>query len=164
MASPEVITRVDPSAAPDSYRYLTNGCISTIAFSADPNAPLFEIAVTPPGIDNGDEIDTTTMWNDTCRTKIGRCFDDWTPASMRVAYDPEFYSIYNNLLSQNQAITISFPNGDNLTFWGYMKSFIPSEMEDGVFPEADVEIVVSNWDHVNCVEACPVFQEATGTC
>lgn len=165
MALPATTTRLDPAAdAQGSYRYLTNGCITTVAFSAVAGYPLFEISVTPPGIDNGDEIDTTTMWNDSCRTKYPRCWDEWTPASMRVAYDPEFYGVYTSLIGVNQSVTVTFPNGDTLDFFGYMKSFIPSELEDGKFPEAEVEIVVTNWDPVNCEEWCPHFTEAAGTC
>lgn len=46
---------------------LGDGFSTKIAFAADADVSLWEKTVTPPGVDGGDAVDTSTMHN-TCRS------------------------------------------------------------------------------------------------
>lgn len=159
MAAPSTTTRVAPNGVK-----LDDGFSTTIAFALDPDIAFFEKSVQPPGIDGGDAIETTTMHNTAWRTMSSRQLKTLTEISTTVAYDPAVYTQILSLINQEGSITIEFPDGSTLDFYGYLKSFEPSELQEGEQPEASISIVPTNWDPVNCVEAAPVLTSATGTC
>jgi hypothetical protein len=67
------------------------------------------------------------------------------------------------LINNETTITVHFPDGSTLAFYGYLKTFEPQEMTEGEQPEAECEFVVTNWDPANRVEAGPVMVEVAGT-
>ncbi len=168
MANPINTARTNPLTA--GNRPMPNGFQTLIAFQLAPALAFFEKAVTPPGMDGGEPIDITTMWNNRSRTKAPRALIEPTNASMRVGYDMAALdpgvvaTTIEDLINDNQMITVHYPDTSQYSFWGWLKTFIPGEMEDGVFPEADMEIVQSNWDDVNCVEADALVTSSDGTC
>ena len=162
MAAPAVITRENPFGNRAAFK-LDDGYRSTIAFASVPGLEIWEKEVQPPGIDNGDDIDTTTMWNENYRTHMPRQLNDLTESTVTGAYDP---CIYNNLLvlaGSCENITITFPDLSTLSFWGYIKTVEFSPLVEGEQPEVTLTIQPTNYDCCNCVEAGPVM-DCTGTC
>lgn len=172
MAAPANTNRLSPLAL--GFGPLPNGYRAFIAFENAPSLAVFEKAVTPPGMDGGEPIDITTMHNVRSRTKAPRHLIEPTDTSMRVGYNTIVWDdthaqditeeTIEDLINDNQSITVSFPDGATYDFFGWLKSWTPSEMEDGIFPEADMVIVQSNWDHINCVESVAVFTPGVGSC
>ena len=127
---------------------LKDGLGMTITFAGD--ATFFldvdPSSITPPGIDGGDAIDTTSHSNSTYRTKYPRTLVEITDASFTAAYDPDAYDDILAQLNVNQAITFTFPGtGTNtLVVYGFLKSFIPNELVEGEQATAEFEIVITN--------------------
>lgn len=153
------ITRVTPTGTK-----LTDGYPTKIAFEADTNVTFWEKAVTPPGVDGGDKIDQTTMFNATWRTYAARSLKELTDGSITVAYDPKVYDEIVALVNVETEITVKFSDLSTLSFFGYLKSFTPGELVEGEQPEAEVEFVCTNIDPASGTETGPTFVEnATGT-
>lgn len=159
MAAPVTTTRQAPAGIK-----LRDGFSTKIAFENDPDVSFWEKTVQPPGIDGEDEIDITDMHNVAVRTRAARSLYTLTPVNTTVAYDPNVYNNIMSLVNSEGSITIHFPDGSTLDFFGYLKSFTPSENSEGEEPEADIVIVPTNTDpDNNYVEAVPVLTEVSGT-
>lgn len=142
---------------------LNDGFSTKIAFAADADVSFWEKTVTPPGIDGGDPIDITNMFNSAVRTKAARSLYDVTDASLSVQYDPVVYDQIIALINVNTSITVHFPNGDTLDFFGYLRSFTPQENQEGEEPLADIVIVSTNVDSSDGTETAPNYKTSTGT-
>ncbi len=128
---------------------IDDGHPTTVAFSAGSSGITFlmyEKGVTPPGVSAGGENDTTTMRNDTWRTKAPKSLKSLMPSSFTGAYDPEVLEEVNEMVGVNQEIVITFPDSSTWTFWGWMDEFIPNEIVEGEQPTANVTIIPSNQD------------------
>lgn len=159
MAAPSTTTRQTPGGIA-----LERGFPCTIAFERDPDVSFWEKNITPPALDGGDAIETQTMHNLVYRTKAPRGLITVDDISLTVAYDPDVYNqIKNNLINRNGSITLEWADGTTCSFWGYLQKFEPGEMNEEDQPEADITIVVTNWDHNNNVEAGPVWTSVAGT-
>lgn len=152
MAAPTPTARTSPPGIP-----LGDGYQTLVTFGADPDVNLWEKQVTPPGLDGGDSVDTTTMINSTYRTMRARNLLSMTEAKMTAAYDPVCYTELEALINVETTVTITFPDGSTLAFYGYLQKLEASEIEEGEQPEAEVTIAVTNWDPVNNVEAGPAL-------
>lgn len=162
MANPVNTPRTDPSSA--TVQRLPDGHSTLIAFNRAPNLKIWEVEVTPPGLDGGDEINITTMHNVRWRTMISRALITLTPASVVCAYDPDAYNaILDFLLNQEGSITCQFPDGSDLDFFGFLKRFTPNSHKEGEMPTAAAEIVPTNYDPANRVEAGPILTSVAGT-
>lgn len=141
---------------------LKNGHGFTIAFASFPNAFLFldPTELTPPPIDGGDAIDVTTDSNTAWRTKAPRALKEMMEHSFTAAYDPEFYEDIAAAINVNNLITLTFPNGDSLAFYGYLKSFTPGNMTEGEMPTGEGSIVPTLQNEG--AETAPVFTEYSG--
>jgi hypothetical protein len=139
--------------------YLNNGYQTLISFASNPTVHLKEKTVTPPGIDGGDEIDTTTMRNSVWRTKQPRTLKTLTEASITAVYDPLCYNELLAMINVNQQITITFPDGSSLQFWGWLKNFTPNENSEGEQPTAACSIVPGNQDNTGA-EVGPTYAAA----
>lgn len=111
-----------------------------------PLASLWEKTVTPPGIDGGDPVDTTTMHNKNMRTFEPRKLKTLTEAGASCAYDTSCYSVLNGLINKKKHISTIFPDGSRYTFWGYLRVFTPDEISEGEQPTAQVSIQPCNTD------------------
>ena len=143
---------------------LDNGHAMRIVFARNTTFSLWEKSVKPPTLDGGDPIDTTTMRNVLWRTKGPRALIDTGEMALTCAYDPNSYNQARELLNQRDTITVFFPDGSTLAFYGYLSKFEPNDNPgDGEQPEASVTIIPTNFDHVNKVEAGPVLTTVAGT-
>ncbi len=159
MAAPATTARV----APTGIR-LTDGFKTTIAFARKSNINLWEKEPKPPGLDGGDAIETTTMLNSTWRTMAPRQLTTLTKLTGTFAYDPGVYAdILSVLLNQPGAITVHYPDGSTLDFYGYLEKFEPQSHKEGDMPLAECTVTPTNFDPVNHVEAAPVVTATAGT-
>jgi hypothetical protein len=159
MAAPVDTTRTTPVGI-----RLEDGHSTKIAFARDPDVSFWEVEVQPPGLDGGDAINITTMHNTTWRTMAARQLKTLTECSINVAYDPNVYNnILDHLINQEGAITVHFPDGSKLSFFGYLKSFTPQGNQEGNMPTAAISIVPTNYDPVARTEQSPVLTSVSGT-
>lgn len=158
MAAPTPTVRTDPTGF-----LMENGYQALITLANDANIDLWEKDVGQPGMDGGDPIDTTTQQNETYRTFAPRTLITLTQFTVVCGYDPCVYDDLLPLVNLEDTITITYPGGTTLAFYGYVKGVEFGPMSDGTFPEVTLTIVPTNWDHNNCVEAGPVVS-CVGTC
>lgn len=135
---------------------IDDGFSTTIAFALDSAVQFFEKEVQPPGIAAGGAIDVTTMLNTTFRTMAPKKLVTLTEASLVVAYDPLVYNEILAMIGQIQQITVTFPDGVTIIFFGWIDEFTPAALVEGEQPTADVTIIPSNQD-VSLVETGPVI-------
>lgn len=159
MASPTASPRVLPTG----YIKLREGFPTTIALSNAPGVGFWEETIKVPAIDGGEPIDTTTMLNANWRTLAPRKLKKLDPFTINAGYDPNVLPTIINNINIQQTITVWFPDGGALAFYGYMQKFDPGEMKEGTMPLANITFVPTNYDHVNEVEAGPVYTAGTGT-
>lgn len=138
---PSGTSRATPTGNPMGDGYSTK-----ITIAADTDIDFWEKTVTPPGLDGGDPVDTTTMYNLRYRTLRARNLQTVTEVSATVAYDAAVYSQIQAVINVETTITITFPAGDTVAFYGYLRSFIPGEIAEGAQPEATITIQPTNWD------------------
>tara|TARA_R110002167_G_scaffold46072_1_gene137792 strand:- start:2 stop:454 length:453 start_codon:yes stop_codon:yes gene_type:complete len=141
---------------------LDDGFATTITLAN--GTTLYEKSVTPPGLDGGGAIDTTTMRNTLYRTNSPKSLITLSECSVTVAYDPNAYSAIITTLNTNQLITVTFPDGTTIAFWGWLNSFTPGEATEGEQPTAEMNVVPSN--HNNAappVEVAPAIVNGTTT-
>jgi len=137
--------------------YLTDGYQTLISFALAPSVNFKEKEVTPPGLDGGGEIDTTTMRNTAWRTKQPKHLVTADDIVLQAQYDPVCYNtILTDLLNQNGQIEVIFPDGQIITIWGWVDKFKPAALKEGEFPLAEVVIHPSNQDNTG-TEQAPVI-------
>ena len=159
MATPATTSRSTPAG-----KILEDGHSTVIAFARDVDVSFWEKTTQPPGMEGGDPIDITTMHNSTWRTMAPRSLITLTPFTVTAGYDPNVYNnILNNLLNQSGSITVHFPDGSTLDFYGYLQTFEPQANAEGTHPECNITIVPTNYDPTNDVEEAPVLTEVAGT-
>jgi hypothetical protein len=88
--------------------FLKDGYQTLYSFSTASTVFFRERSVTPPGIDGGDEVDTTTMRNLKWRTRQPRKLISLTESSVTVSYDPEIYDDILAMVNENQLVTITW--------------------------------------------------------
>lgn len=140
---------------------IDDGFSTTIGFADLASVKLYEKAVTPPSISGGGPNDTTTMQNTAWRTRSPKKLKTLGESSFTAAYDPDVYDDIAgaNGVNKNQLITITFPDGDTLAFWGWIDQFNPNEIVEGEQPTAEVTIICSN-QNASGAETAPVFTAA----
>lgn len=164
MAAPTVTVRLTPSGI-----YLQDGhgggaFGSKIAFSEDPDVSLWEMEPSLPGIDGGEPVNTTTMWNVLWRTMQSRALKTMTPFDCRCAYDPAVYTQLNTLINKRTgSVTNSLPDGSTISYWGYLQKIAFDSLKEGEMPTCTITIVPTNFDPGNKVEAGPLVVEVAGT-
>jgi hypothetical protein len=135
---------------------MDDGFKTIIAFASNPTVKLYEKDVTPPGIEAGGAVDTTTMRNTTWRTRNAKKLKTLSDSSFVAAYDPTVYSQLVAMIGVNQQITITFPDSKTLIFWGWLDSFKPGKIAEGEQPTADCTIIPSN-QNTSGVETAPTY-------
>lgn len=158
MAAPAATARVAPAGIK-----LEDGYQSLITFARDPDISLWEKTVQPPGVDGGDMIGTTTMWNDDWRTKAPRSLKELTELQVTFAYDPAVMTQIIALVNTRDTITISWADGSTFAFYGVLRVVEFAELTEGEFPEGTATIEPTQWDHNNDVEAGPTLVSVSGT-
>lgn len=161
MSAPTPTVRSTPTGI-----WLERGYRSLITFANDADIDLWEKSVQPPGLDSGDEIDTTTMHNSVYRTSAPKSLIKMTPGKCKCAYDPIVYNQIVAIIGKRTTITVLFSDGSTMAAFGYLKSFVPDEFAEEPSdkqPTAEVVIVFTNFDPVAHVEAGPVMTLVAGT-
>jgi hypothetical protein len=152
MAAPAPSPRGVPAGAK-----LDDGYRTTITVASTPTISFWERSVKPPGIDGGAPVDISTMLSNTWRVMAPRALRTLTNSTARVAYDPRLYSDIVALINVPTTITIHFPDGSSLAFYGFLQNFEPADLVEGTPPEATLTIAPTNYDPVAKVEAAPVY-------
>lgn len=140
---------------------LKEGHPTLISFSLNPSVKFYEKTVTPPGYDGGGINDTTTMRNVEYRTRQPKVLKTLTEMSGTAAYDSDVMDPAEVLamVNINQEITITYSDGAEFTFWGWLNEFKPNEVKEGEQPTANFTIIPSNQDN-DGVEQAPSFTPA----
>lgn len=140
---------------------LEDGFATLISFAENATVKLEEKEVQPPSIEGGGENNVTTMRNTAWRTKAPKKLKTLGESSCTVAYDPAVYPEIVAMININQAITLTFPDGSTLVFWGWIDGFSPNTITEGEQPTAELTIVCSNRDgDNNNVEIAPAYAAA----
>ena len=139
---------------------MEDGFSTKIAFKLDPNIEFFENSVTPPGIDVGEKIDMSSMLNEEWRTFAAQVLKTLTDVTINASYNPVLYPSVVALVGKNDWITIHFPNGAKLNFYGYLQSAVPQSHEIGAKPMIALKINPTNRHPTTGVETDPVFVAA----
>lgn len=125
---------------------IDDGFSTRIGFALDPTVDFWEKTVTPPGIQAGGAIDTTTMRSTKWRTMAPKQLRTLSDCTTTVAYDPACYDSIQDMLGLIQLITITFPDDSTVEFYGWIDEFTPGENQEGQQPTATVKIIPSNQD------------------
>lgn len=139
---------------------LKDGFDCVISFAADNDVSLFQVGMTPPGVDGGDPVDTTTMHNTAWSTFQPQTLKTMTEAAITAAYDPDVLEDIIALINVKTTITVHFYGGGTWCFYGYLKSFKPNGCQRGTMPLADCAIQPTNCDSTGAEQA-PVFTDGT---
>ena len=158
MAAPSATARSTPGGIK-----LDDGFSTKLTIAADVDISFWEKTVQPPGIDGGDAIETSTMHNTTWRTMSPRALRTLTPLSVTAAYDPAVFSQLVSVTNLETTITVTFPDGSTLAFYGYVQNTEPSDNTEGEQPELTVTIQPTNQDPSTGSEEAPVLVEVAGT-
>ena len=124
---------------------------------------IWEKTVKPPGIDGGDPIPQTTMHNDKWRTFAPKRLLTLTEVSGKAGYDPHVYPGLIAMINLPCSVTVHFPDNAQISFYGFLQKVEVDEHEEGVMPELNYTIGITNWDYTNFVEAGPLYTDASGT-
>lgn len=130
--------------------YLTDGHPTTMTFYALGTGVVLkakETSVTPPGIAAGGENDTTTMRNETWRTKQPKHLKTLTNGALTFQYDPAIYDQILLIIGVNGQILAEFADGSTLLFWGWLDDFTLGECVEGTMPTATGTVICSNQDN-----------------
>lgn len=140
---------------------LDDGHATLISLANIPSVRLWEKEVTPPGVSGGGENDTTTMRNTAWRTRAPKQLKTLTPMNFTAAYDPQAYDDIVAQTNVNQAITITFPDGSTLVFYGWLDEATPGAIVEGEQPTIDITLIPSNQDLAGA-EIAPDYTPASG--
>ena len=163
MAAPTHTSRINPSVGEGADIPLQDGHATLVTLGANADIAIWEKTVTPPGYDGGDPIDLTTMHNIVYRTSGPRALVTMTDITMTGLYDPIMYTEILARVNQEDTITVTFADGTQVSFFGFVQSFTPQDHAEGTPPEAQILIHPTNWDYENDVEAGPLVTEVAGS-
>lgn len=158
MAAPSVVSRGTPAGI-----QLTDGFSTTIALNNLTTISFWETDVAPPPVDGGEPIDLTTHHNTTWRTLASRSLKTLESFDVTAGYDPNLYSQVVGQVNIVQAITVTFPDGSTLTFWGFLRRMVQAGLVEGTMPTVVVTFVPTNRDPSDGSEAAPVYADISGT-
>lgn len=142
---------------------LDDGFSSKITLSLAPTIAFWEKMVKPPGLDGGEKVATSTMHNVTYRTFGPRKLKTLMDITAKCAYDPVIYQDVLAQINVRQTVTVSFPDGSTLCFFGFLQKFEADELQEGTQPEATITFVPTNTDPTTGAEAAAVLTNVAGT-
>ena len=163
MTAPAPTSRTSPPTGTK----LDDGFATLITISGNPAISFWEKTVTPPGVEGGDPVDTSTMHNVTWRTLSPPVLKTLTEVTLTAAYDPVLYDSTGanpivQAINDRRTITVKFADGSTVAFYGYLRAFTPGDSSEGAQPEATVTIQPTNVDASNNEEG-PVYTAGSGT-
>jgi hypothetical protein len=158
MTAPVATNRTTPSG-----KFFKDGYRTLITFAANASIQLWEKSVKPPGLDGGEAIDVTTMHNIEWRTKAFQTLKELTESTMTVGYKGTAYAQVKALINVETTVTITFPNGSKIAFFGGLRSFEAGDQSIGEMPEGTVTITPTMRDLTTGIEESFVYTAASGT-
>ena len=120
---------------------MENGFSITIDIGDD--ISFYEVTVKPPGIQVG-SIPITTQRNVEWRTFAAKILKTLTETVVKGGYNPAQYDEIESILGDNRLITVNFPDGSKVKFWGWLDEWDPDELAEGTFPQTSLKFVASN--------------------
>lgn len=96
------------------------------------------------------------------RTFAPRALKSLSPVTSAVAFDFAALSSLAGAVGVNQLVTVHFPDGASILFWGWIEEFTPGAFTEGEQPTGQLVIQPSNRDEVG-LETPPVFDDITVT-
>jgi hypothetical protein len=130
-----------PSGTP-----MRDGHQTLITFADFPNIQLFEKEVTPPGLDGGGPNDTSGMRNSTRRSRQPKKLTTTTPMSGTCYWDPLIYDTIHSIVNHLQVVTVTLPNGGEVSDWGWLDKFTPNAHKEGEAPTANFVVEFAGED------------------
>lgn len=158
MADPTDVTHTTPGGIK-----LEDGFATKIGFEDDADISFWELTVQPPGLDNGDPINTSTMWNTAIETFAPQQLYQLTEVPVTCAYDPDVINQIVAIIGTPMSVTVTFPDGSTDSFFGYLRTFEPQPLERGGMPTANITVQPTAWDPDNRLEVGRVLTEVAGT-
>jgi hypothetical protein len=125
---------------------ITDGHRTLISFQLAPSLKIWQVDVTPPGLDAGGANDVTVMENLRYRTFMPKHLVTLTEAGATVQYDPIFYNDLVEMIGINQLCFVTFPDGSSVEFWGWLDKITPNAAKEGEPPTATMRVIPSNMD------------------
>lgn len=158
MAAPSATARQTPTGKP-----LQSGHPTKITLAIDPDISFWEKAVTPGGVNNGDKINITTMFNTRRRTFAPRPLIEYEDIKATCAYDPVILTQCDAACGVETTITVTHPDGSTEAHYGFLMSAVKGEHTEGEQPTIEVTMCLSSWDSSADAEAGPTLTNVTGT-
>lgn len=139
---------------------LDDGFSTLIGLANLPTVKIFEKAVTPPGMQAGGAINTTTMRNIAFRTSAPKQLKTLTQVTTTVAFATAAIPDIQSQIGVVQLITVSYPDGSTLAFYGWIDEFMPGSFSEGEQPTATLTVHPTMRD-LDGEEHAPVYTEPT---
>ncbi len=158
MAAPTPSARVTPTAWKEDQGFRIQ-----VTNSANPSLAIWEIEVTPQGVDGGEAIRTSNQFNTRYHTKRPRALIDSNGGKLKGAICAGSRHQFEAICNVEATITEHYPDGSTYAYYGFYRSFKPDSQKEGERPTCEVEIVETDWDYTNAVEQGPVYAAAAGT-
>ena len=140
---------------------MDDGFSTIITIANLPTIKLYEKEVTPPGLQSGGAIDTTTMRSTDWRQMAPRKLKSLTPVSATVAYASGVYPQIRDQLGINQLVTVTFPDDSTIEFYGWIEEFTPGACVEGEQPTATLTVQPSLTNPTTGLTAAPVYHTAS---
>lgn len=137
---------------------LDDGFSTIITLENIPTVKLYEREVTPPGFSAGGPIETTTMRNTAWRTNAPKKLKTLAPVSATVAFATEAIPIVQGQIGVNQLVTLTFPDGSTIEFYGWLEEFTLGAFTEGEQPTATITVQPSLRDSSG-EEVAPEYSE-----
>lgn len=135
---------------------LRDGLKTLVFLSGLPRALWGEIELTPPGVTGRGPIDMVGLRQLAWATQAPKSIKNLTPLNCKVMYDPEVIPQVWNTIQKNQQITVQFPTGAQLIFWGWLEECNFDPNSEGNRPTLNWVVQPSNLDS-QCSETGPAW-------
>lgn len=146
---------------PSDYDPIRDGYATLFTLGAFPGIQLYERETTPPGIDGGGPIESTTMRNARWRTKDPKTLVGIGDVMATVCYASAAYEdILTTAVNTPDSLLLFWPDGATLLVNGYVDKFSPTGHSEGNLPTANFVFVITNRNPTTGAEEGPVFTPA----
>jgi hypothetical protein len=146
----------------DPNQKMTDGFSATIYFSSQPTIKLYEIDTTLPELAGGGANDTTTMRNDTLRTKHPKVLKSLGEGGATVALASSALPLLWGMINVNQLIRYDLPDNSAYYFWGWIDELSRITFKEGEMPRGNLKVIASNMD-AEGDETAPVYSSTGAT-
>ena len=149
-----------PGPLPLAGYPLRDGYATLITIAAAPGVQLYERETTPPALDGGGPIETTSMRTAAWRNKDPKTLKGLGDVMATVMYSTNAYNTISGIINTMTIITVRWPDGATLVFYGFVDKFTPSGHSEGNLPTANIVIIPSLRNPNTGGDASPVFTPA----